>query len=46
MVIIEVVDFALLATCSECHHDEGNGEGNFYPSFQVTVDYQLVGAQP
>jgi cytochrome c553 len=45
MAIIKVVDFALLATCSECHHDEGNNEGNFCPCFQASVDYQLVGAQ-
>jgi cytochrome c553 len=45
MAIIEVVDFVLLATCNECHHDEGNGEDNFCPCFQASVDYQLVGAQ-
>jgi hypothetical protein len=45
MAIIEVVDFSLLATCNECHHDENNNESNFCPHFQASVDNQLVGAQ-
>jgi hypothetical protein len=37
MAIIEVVDFVLLATCNECHHDEGNNEGNFAHVFKLVL---------